>query len=161
MLKINIAQPDRTILSFCPATSDDLADIVKLERYLFAPEIAFGHARWRELLRAGRCETWLLRDREGALMAYLSVLPHRGWRRLVVQTLAVHWKVRRQGWARWLLGEVIRRSHAEGWGGVRLEVSERNEEGLALYDALGFRIMTHLPDYYGPGHHGQRRVLAP
>lgn len=136
-----------------------MAAIVKLERYVFAPEIAFGASRWRALLRRRHGEIWLLHDRSGGLMAYLCVLPHCGWRQLVVQTLAVHWSVRRQGWARWLLQQLIAKGLAEGWRGIRLEVSEHNEEGLALYQGLGFRLVESLPDYYGPGQHGQRRVL--
>ncbi|MEW7866747.1 GNAT family N-acetyltransferase [Aeromonas diversa] len=142
------------------ATSSDLAAIVRLERYMFPPEIAFGRERWRYLLNRAKGTVWLLHDAKGELMAYLCVLEHRGWRRLVVQTLAVHWRLRREGWGRWLMMQLIEWARTQGWRGIRLEVSERNEEGLALYDGLGFRQESLLRDYYGPRHHGQRRVLS-
>lgn len=49
-------------------------------------------------------------------MGYLSVLEHKGWDRLIIQTLAIRWTVRRQGWARRLLEQVIREGREAGWG---------------------------------------------
>ncbi|SIQ95890.1 Ribosomal protein S18 acetylase RimI [Aeromonas sp. RU39B] len=147
-------------LSLRDATPDDLAAIVRLERYMFSPEIAFGLERWRYLLARSSGRTWLLLDASGELLGYLCMLEHKGWRRVVVQTLAIHWRIRGVGWARWLLEQLIREARSQGWRSIRLEVSDRNPEGLALYDKLGFACVTVLPDYYGEGHHGQRRVLT-
>lgn len=72
-------------------------------------------------------------------MGYLCLLEHRGWDRLVIQALAIRWTVRRLGWARRLLEQVIREGKAAGWGAIRLEVGDANEEALALYQGLGFR----------------------
>ena len=30
-------------------------------------------------------------------MGYVSVLEHKGWDRLIIQTLAIRWTIRRQG----------------------------------------------------------------
>ena len=93
-------------------------------------------------------------------MGYLSVLEHRGWDRLIIQTLAIRWTVRRQGWARRLLEQVIREGREAGWGAIRLEVADANPEAQTLYHRLGFRPRLRLPDYYGPGQHAHRLVLA-
>lgn len=41
-----------------------------------------------------------------------------------------------------VLGEVVRRLHAEGWPRVALEVESENAPALALYRRLGFRDVT-------------------
>ncbi|MGL4251688.1 MAG: GNAT family N-acetyltransferase [Aeromonas sp.] len=147
MLTVRVARPD------------DLGDIVKLERYCFPPEIAFGRSRWHYLLAQARGRTLLLEEK-GLLMGYLCLLEHKGWDRLIVQTLAIRWTIRRQGWARRLLERVIREGKEAGWGAVRLEVADANLEALALYRGLGFKSSQRLPDYYGPGQHAHRLVLV-
>ncbi|MNG95847.1 ribosomal-protein-alanine N-acetyltransferase [compost metagenome] len=101
----------------------------------------------------------MLLDDKAQLMGYLSVLEHRGWDRLVIQTLAIRWTVRRQGWARRMLEQVIQEGRQAGWGAIRLEVADANPEAQTLYQGLGFRPRLRLPDYYGPGLHAHRLVL--
>jgi ribosomal protein S18 acetylase RimI-like enzyme len=55
---------------------------------------------------------------------------------------------------------VIREGREAGWGAIRLEVADANPEARALYQGLGFRPGARLPDYYGPGQHAHRLVLA-
>ena len=142
------------------ARTDDLGAIVKLERYCFPPEVAFGRSRWHYLLNQAKGRTLLLQDEKAQVMGYLSVLEHKGWDRLIIQTLAIRWTVRRQGWARRLLEQVIREGREAGWGTIRLEVADANLEARTLYQGLGFRPRLRLPDYYGPGQHAHRLVLA-
>lgn len=148
------------MLTVRAARADDLGAIVKLERYCFPPEVAFGRSRWHYLLNQGKGRTLLLQDEKAQVMGYLSVLEHKGWDRLIIQTLAIRWTVRRQGWARRLLEQVIREGREAGWGAIRLEVADANPEARALYQGLGFRPGVRLPDYYGPGQHAHRLVLA-
>lgn len=148
------------MLTVRAARTDDLGAIVKLERYCFPPEVAFGRSRWHYLLTHAKGRTLLLLDETSQLMGYLSLLEHRGWDRLVIQTLAIRWTIRRQGWARRLLEQVIREGREAGWGAVRLEVDDANEEALALYQALGFKAQQRLPDYYGRDQHAHRLVLS-
>lgn len=124
------------------------------------PEVAFGRSRWHYLLTHAKGRTLLLLDETSQLMGYLSLLEHRGWDWLVIQTLAIRWTIRRQGWARRLLEQVIREGREAGWGAVRLEVGDANEEALALYQALGFKAQQRLPDYYGRDQHAHRLVLS-
>jgi len=142
------------------ARPSDLGAIVKLERYCFPPEVAFGRSRWHYLLAQARGRTLLLLDQQEQLMGYLCLLEHKGWDRLIVQTLAIRWTIRRQGWARRLLEQVISDGREAGWGAIRLEVGDANAEALALYRGLGFKATQRLPDYYGPGQHAHRLVLG-
>ena len=147
------------MLTVRAARTDDLGAIVKLERYCFPPEVAFGRSRWHYLLNQAKGRTLLLQDEKAQVMGYLSVLEHKGWDRLIIQTLAIRWTVRRQGWARRLLEQVIREGREAGWGAIRLEVADANPEARTLYQGLGFRPGVRLPDYYGPGQHAHRLVL--
>ncbi|TXH96249.1 MAG: N-acetyltransferase [Pseudorhodobacter sp.] len=148
------------MLTVRAARADDLGAIVKLERYCFPPEVAFGRSRWHYLLNQAKWRTLLLQDEKAQVMGYLSVLEHKGWDRLIIQTLAIRWTIRRQGWARRLLEQVIREGREAGWGAIRLEVADANPEARTLYQGLGFRPGVRLPDYYGPGQHAHRLVLA-
>ncbi len=147
------------MLTVRAARTDDLGAIVNLERYCFPPEVAFGRSRWHYLLAHAKGRTLLLLDEKHQLMGYLCLLEHRGWDRLVIQALAIRWTVRRLGWARRLLEQVIREGQEAGWGAIRLEVGDANAEALALYRGLGFKATQRLPDYYGSGHHAHRLVL--
>lgn len=104
------------MLTVRAARTDDLGAIVNLERYCFPPEVAFGRSRWHYLLAHAKGRTLLLLDEKHQLMGYLCLLEHRGWDRLVIQALAIRWTVRRLGWARRLLEQVIREGKAAGWG---------------------------------------------
>ncbi|WP_017408893.1 GNAT family N-acetyltransferase [Aeromonas hydrophila] len=148
------------MLTVRAARTDDLGAIVKLERYCFPPEVAFGRSRWHYLLTHAKGRTLLVLDPQEQLMGYLCLLEHRGWDRLIIQTLAIRWTIRRQGWARRLLEQVIQEGKEAGWGAIRLEVGDANEEAQALYRELGFRLRQKLPDYYGHGQHAHRLVLA-
>ncbi|MDL5382606.1 GNAT family N-acetyltransferase [Aeromonas hydrophila] len=147
------------MLTVRAARTDDLGAIVKLERYCFPPEVAFGRSRWHYLLTHAKGRTLLVLDQQEQLMGYLCLLEHRGWDRLIIQTLAIRWTIRRQGWARRLLEQVIQEGKEGGWGAIRLEVGDANEEAQALYRELGFRPRQKLPDYYGHGQHAHRLVL--
>ncbi|MGL4717206.1 MAG: GNAT family N-acetyltransferase, partial [Aeromonas sp.] len=52
-----------------------------------------------------------------------------------------------------------REGKAAGWGAIRLEVGDANEEALALYQGLGFRPQQRLVNYYGRDQHAHRLVL--
>ena len=103
------------MLTVRAARTDDLGAIVKLERYCFPRS-----RLWPQPLalsadpRQGR--TLLVLDQQEQLMGYLCLLEHRGWDRLIIQTLAIRWTIRRQGWARRLLEQVIQEGKEAGWG---------------------------------------------
>lgn len=55
------------------------------------------------------------------------------------------------GIGRLILGEVVRRSRAEGVKTFRLQVETSNAVALSLYESCGFRTVLRLPDAYGTG----------
>lgn len=137
------------------ATLADLEGIMRLERYCFSPWLAFGHLRWQKLLT--RCEVWLVLQGEQVL-AYLCLVPHRGWRSLNIHALAVHWQVRQQGIASVLLAWAAERARVLDFPRLRLEVEEENERALRLYLQRGFVLQRSLPHYYGLERHGYRLI---
>ncbi|MGL5949173.1 MAG: GNAT family N-acetyltransferase [Aeromonas sp.] len=143
------------------AGSMDAVAIARLERYCFAPEVAFGAAQWRGWLKRVNSLTWLVEDEAGKLLGYVCLSGHRGWRRLMVVALAVHWAHRRQGLAQQLLAAALAAAAylpapAKPWQSVSLEVASSNAAAQALYQRLGFTPVANLPDYYGLGQAGTR-----
>jgi [ribosomal protein S18]-alanine N-acetyltransferase len=58
---------------------------------------------------------------------------------------------RRQGVARALLEEVLRRGRSTGMKEATLEVRVGNSAAIALYRLFGFRDLYHRPGYYSDG----------
>lgn len=146
------------MLTVRAARTDDLGAIVNLERYCFPPEVAFGRSRWHYLLAHAKGRTLLLLDEKHQLMGYLCLLEHRGWDRLVIQALAIRWTVRRLGWARRLLEQVICEGKAAGWGQFASKWG-RQRRSVGALSGLGFRPQQRLADYYGRDQHAHRLVL--
>ena len=139
------------------ATSADLEGIMRLERYCFSPWLAFGHLRWKRLFSRPAVQVWLVVQGEQVL-AYLCLVPHRGWRSLSVHALAVHWQVRHQGIGSLLLDVAAERARELDLSHLRLEVKEQNEKALRLYLQRGFVLQRSLPHYYGLERHGHRLI---
>ena len=144
------------------ATLADLEAILVLERYCFSPWLAFGRRHWREQLRRQQRRVWLLLAGEQVL-AYMALLPHRGWHQVAVTTLAVHWQQRRQGLASLLLAVAELEARPDQLPRLRLEVDADNEAAIALYHHLGYVVCRQIPDYYGIGRPGMRlqKILSP
>lgn len=94
------------------AELSDLPALLHMERYCFNPFLAFGRRRWRYLIAKSSCSTILLFQQE-TLVAYLCLLPHRGWQGLEIRSLAVHWLHRQKGLGRWLMH--LSQSLAQQW----------------------------------------------
>ena len=137
------------------ATLADLEAILVLERYCFSPWLAFGRRHWREQLQRQSRRVWLLLAGEQVL-AYMALLPHRGWHQVTVTTLAVHWQQRRQGLASLLLAVAELEARQAQLPRLRLEVDSDNEAAIALYHQLGYVVCRQIPDYYGVGRPGMR-----
>lgn len=68
-----------------------------------------------------------------------------------ILTLYVPEARRRQGVARRLMGEFIGLAKAYGAEGLTLEVAEYNTAAIALYAALGLRVVARRKGYYANG----------
>ena len=137
------------------ATLADLEAILVLERYCFSPWLAFGRRHWREQLQRQSRRVWLLLAGEQVL-AYMALLPHRGWHQVTVTTLAVHWQQRRQGLASLLLAVAGLEARQAQLPRLRLEVDSDKKEAIALYHQQGYVVCPQIPDYYGVGRPGMR-----
>ncbi len=137
------------------ATLAELEASVVVERNCFSPWLAFGRRHWREQLQRQSRRVWLLLAGEQVL-AYMALLPHRGWHQVTVTTLAVHWQQRRQGLASLLLAVAELEARQAQLPRLRLEVDSDNEAAIALYHQLGYVVCRQIPDYYGVGRPGMR-----
>lgn len=137
------------------ATSADRDAILLLERYCFSPWLAFGRRHWQDRLRRQSRRVWLILDGEQVL-AYMALLPHRGWRQVSLTALAVHWQHRSQGVGSFLLALAELEARAYGLVRVRLEVDCENLGALELYQRHGYVALRTIPDYYGVGRPGIR-----
>jgi ribosomal protein S18 acetylase RimI-like enzyme len=146
------------VLTVRAARADDLGAI-EAGTLLFSPEVAFGRSRWHYLLNQAKGRTLLLQDEKAQVMGYLSVLEHKGWDVSSSRpSPSAGPSAVRVGTPPAGAGDPGR---ARGrLGGDSPEVADANPEARALYQGLGFRPGVRLPDYYGPGQHAHRLVLA-
>lgn len=137
------------------ATPADRDAILILERYCFSPWLAFGRRHWQEQLRRQSRRVWLILDGEQVL-AYMALLPHRGWHQVSLTALAVHWHHRGRGLGTLLLSLAELEARAYGLPRLRLEVDCDNQGAIDLYQRYGYVALRTIPDYYGVGRPGIR-----
>ena len=140
---------------FRPAELHDIPAILFLERYCFSPAIAFGHRRWRYLIRSKQIKTYVIYDQE-QLVAVLCLLSHRGWQGIEIRCLAVHWNYRRRSLASKLLHLTRQVAMDDGYNKLFLSADVENSAALQLYQKLGFKPSHFQPHYYGWEQHAYR-----
>jgi ribosomal-protein-alanine N-acetyltransferase len=127
-----------------PASSADIADLVRLERACFSdPWSAQG---FEEVLSAKGSLGLIAENEHGEASGYLlarSVLDE-----CEILNLAVVPEQRRVGIGRALLVQALESIGASGVGRVYLEVRQSNLAAQSLYAAFGFRPMGLRPNYY-------------
>ncbi|MFF5756023.1 GNAT family N-acetyltransferase [Streptomyces longwoodensis] len=141
-------------------TETDLPDIVRVDKEAF-PAAPYPFFVVRQFFDAFREHMFVLEDGDGELRGYVMSTgtdDAESW----ILSLAVTAEVRRQGWGRQLMTEVL--SHLRGRGAhtVVLSVEPDNATAVALYDSLGFTPAPGGPvrDYFGPGEHRLLMTLA-
>jgi ribosomal-protein-alanine N-acetyltransferase len=65
-----------------------------------------------------------------------------------ILTIGVAPGARRQGLARLLIGDLMRRARQRGMRRILLEVAADNEPGITLYTSAGFVLLGKRPHYY-------------
>jgi ribosomal-protein-alanine N-acetyltransferase len=129
----------------------DFQLIWELDQECFPPGIAYSRSELRAFLSQKAAET-IVAEREGRVLAFVLGLrrSHAGGH---VITLDVAASVRRQGLGEQLLVELERRFRAAGVKRVQLETAVTNGTAIAFYERLGYRKVSYLDRYYGPGLH--------
>jgi ribosomal protein S18 acetylase RimI-like enzyme len=138
----------------------DAADLFRLERLVFDPEMAFHLKQLQSLLRNPRASIWMVRGSEG-LLGQLIVLrkTNRAGTLARIYSLAVHPQWRGQGLARHLLEVGLHQLWSEGVYRVILEVECEALPARRLYETFGFSVVSELKDYYAAGRHGLKMEL--
>lgn len=137
-----------------PAHAADLDALTELENKVFVTsdgklnKRAFRyHLQSKNLLMVAKPQ----RDTP-VIAGYILVLLYRHSAR--IYSLAVDPEFQRQGVAKLLLTSTLDQIVSRGIGKVVLELRQENMQAFSLYQGLGFKLGSHLNDYYGPGENG-------
>jgi ribosomal-protein-alanine N-acetyltransferase len=131
-----------------PATPDDAAAIVAVEREAFAADVAWSAGLVDlELIAPGRVV--VAAEQDEALVGYASAAVIDDVADLT--RIAVRPAARRSGVARTLFAALVDQAAKRGARRMMLEVDETNEGALALYRSVGFAEVARRRDYYGRG----------
>lgn len=131
-----------------PATIDDLAAVMELERASF-PTDAWSAPMMREELSSphGRYLVDIEADR---VVGYGGVRAVNGSADADIQTIAIAEAVRGRGRGRALLAELLHVGRERGAREMFLEVRADNPTASALYLSVGFIEIARRPRYYQP-----------
>ena len=135
------------------ARPNDLPDLLELEATCFEPERCDSREVFRHSLRSPHQEVWLTEE-NGMLTGSLFLRFHPHTCR--VHSIAVHPARRGTGLGAQLLGWAEKRARMRRSARIHLEADARNTRLLDWYRSHGYRIITHLRDYYSPGWHACR-----
>lgn len=130
----------------------DLRALYAIEEACFETAVRFSRALMRSLAHDSNCRTWLgIADNVRAGFAMVGLEGEDDSSTAYIWTIEVLPAFRRIGVARQLLVRVEESAREAGCAAVELHVSERNADGLALYEAAGYMRTRVEPEYYGRG----------
>ncbi|TQK18719.1 ribosomal-protein-alanine N-acetyltransferase [Microbacterium sp. SLBN-154] len=135
-------------MSLRPASVDDLAAIMVLER------AAFGGDAWSDdVMRAELASphTWyVVAEEDGRLVGYAGLRAPGGSKDADVQTIALDETVRGRGLGRGIFRALLAEAARRGVSEVFLDVRDDNAPAQSLYASEGFEAIGRRPNYY-PG----------
>lgn len=131
-----------------PATPDDLAAIMRLERAAF-PSDAWSESAMAAELASAHCG-YFVDDEGGQVIGYGGVRAVRGASDADIQTIALSAAYRGTGRGRALLNTLLHEAHARGAREVFLDVRDDNPAAIGLYASKGFVEIGRRPRYYQP-----------
>ena len=135
-------------MSIRPATADDLAAIMAIERASFPSDA------WSEAMMAGELASphgsYLVVEEAGRVIGYGGVRAVRGAADADIQTIALDAAERGTGRGRMLLAALLERARGAGARTVFLEVRDDNPVAQGLYRREGFIEIGRRPRYYQP-----------
>lgn len=126
----------------------DLAEVMTLERELFASDAWAETMFWSELAESDT-RRYLVAETGGHIAGYAGLCvyaPHEAY----VQTIGVARDEQGRGIGRSMLRELLAEADRRGCAHVDLEVRADNEPALRLYEQHGFRRIGVRHGYYQP-----------
>ena len=126
----------------------DVPQMAEMEKLCFSDP-------WSEdLMRAdvvsnNDISTYIVAEQEGEIVGYLGI-----WTVMdecQINNVAVHPRMRRQGIGALLVSTVLSATEEAGITYWTLEVRENNQEAIALYEKMGFKIIAKREKYYDDG----------
>ncbi len=135
----------------------DLRALYAIEEACFAAEVRFSRSLMRSLAADAKCRTWIgIADNVRVGFAIVGLRGEKDPSAAYIWTIEVLPAFRRRGVARALLARVEESAREAGCAAVELHVSERNEDGLRLYESAGYLRVGVEAAYYGRGEDGFR-----
>jgi ribosomal protein S18 acetylase RimI-like enzyme len=129
---------------------DDLRALYAIEEACFEPEVRFSRSLMRSLAFSPDCRTWLgIIDEVRAGFAIAGLHSEDDPHLAYIWTIEVLPAFRRMGIARALLSRLQESALQAECTALELHVSERNTDGLALYEAAGYQRIGLEQEYYG------------
>jgi ribosomal-protein-alanine N-acetyltransferase len=130
----------------------DLRALYAIEEACFEPAVRFSRSLMRSLAHDPHCRTWLgIVDNVRVGFAMVGLRGDEDTSAAYIWTIEVLPAFRRMGVARALLMRVEESTREAGCTAIELHVSERNVDGLALYETAGYARVGVEPEYYGRG----------
>ncbi len=133
-----------------PIGPGDAADLAMLHRGCFGG-LAWNAESFTTLLGIAECFGWALQRPECDSRLYAMVIARQVLDEAEILTLCVDPAVRRSGFARCLVQELIAQLAQRGAVSLFLEVSVCNVPARALYRGFGFSEVGRRPNYYDGG----------
>lgn len=139
------------------ATPSDLGGAWAVEQAAFGETDRFSARQTRGLLANPRARVFV-GDARGWVCAWAAMLLRRSRRGhdARLYTIAVAPEMAGFGIGRRLATQAVEAVEREGVRHVTLEVRAENARAIALYESMGFRVVAHLPSYYGEASPGLR-----
>lgn len=129
------------------ATPDDLKALHQLERICFQSD-RLSNRSFRHFMEDDRSVLWVIGN---PAFAYGVTLFHSGTSLARIYSLAVHPEQQGKGMAKVLLRKMEQSAIEHDCLFVRLEVADKNANALGLYQAMGYKIIERVEDYYDNG----------
>lgn len=132
-----------------PATRGDLDAIAGLENASFTTD-RLTRRRIRALMASSSARL-LVAERGGGLAGYVLLLTRRGSAVARLYSIAVAATEAGQGTGRRLVAAAEEAARGTGARVLRLEVRADNDRAIALYEAMGYRLIGERQRYYEDG----------
>lgn len=132
--------------------ADDVEAMYQLDLLCFAPPFRFDQRTLRRCALQPGAMVMVAESAQEIVGFVVVNLRNRGL--LVgayVATLDVHPAHRRAGLARLLMRNIERRAANNGATQIELHVAVENAAAVSFYEAAGYRMVTHVADYYAAG----------